>query len=106
MIVNNILILEIDNMGLLVKKDFFDINKISEQSSDLPHMLPSELFFSKMVGKLGINNDDTVVAYDNSIFFSSARAWWMFKIFGHKNLRIIDGGFKAVSYTHLRAHET
>ena len=74
---------------------FFDINKISEQSSDLPHMLPSELFFSKMVGKLGINNDDTVVAYDNSIFFSSARAWWMFKIFGHKNLKIIDGGLKA-----------
>ena len=74
---------------------FFDINKISEQSSDLPHMLPSELFFSKMVGKLGINNDDTVVAYDNSIFFSSARAWWMFKIFGHKDLKIIDGGLKA-----------
>ena len=74
---------------------FFDINKISEQSSDLPHMLPSELFFSKMIGKLGINNDDTVVAYDNSIFFSSARAWWMFKIFGHKNLKIIDGGLKA-----------
>ena len=74
---------------------FFDINKISEQSSDLPHMLPNELFFSEMVGKLGINNDDTVVAYDNSIFFSSARAWWMFKIFGHKNLKIIDGGLKA-----------
>ena len=74
---------------------FFDINKISEQSSDLPHMLPNEFFFSEMVGKLGINNDDTVVAYDNSIFFSSARAWWMFKIFGHKNLKIIDGGLKA-----------
>ena len=74
---------------------FFDINKISDQSSDLPHMLPNEVFFSKMVGKLGINNDDTIVAYDNSIFFSSARAWWMFKIFGHKNLKIVDGGFKA-----------
>ena len=74
---------------------FFDINKISDQSSDLPHMLPNEVFFSKMVGKLGINNDDTIVAYDNSIFFSSARAWWMFKIFGHKNLKIIDGGLKA-----------
>ena len=41
---------------------FFDINKIAEQSSDLPHMFPSELFFSKMVGKLGINNEDTLVA--------------------------------------------
>ena len=74
---------------------FFDINKISDQSSNLPHMLPNEVFFSKMVSKLGINNDDTIVAYDNSIFFSSARAWWMFKIFGHKNLKIVDGGFKA-----------
>ena len=74
---------------------FFDINQISDQSSNLPHMLPNEAFFSKMVSKLGINNDDTVVAYDNSVFFSSARAWWMFKIFGHKNLKIIDGGLKA-----------
>ena len=74
---------------------FFDINQISDQSSNLPHMLPNEAVFSKMVSKLGINNDDTVVAYDNSVFFSSARAWWMFKIFGHKNLKIIDGGLKA-----------
>ena len=74
---------------------FFDINQISDKSSDFPHMLPNEILFSKMVGNLGIKNDDTVVAYDNSIFFSSARAWWMFKIFGHKNLKIIDGGLKA-----------
>ena len=58
-------------------------------------MLPDEEYFSKMASSLGIKNDDTVVVYDNSIFFSSARAWWMFKIFGHNNIRIIDGGLKA-----------
>ena len=74
---------------------FFDIDQISDKKSSLPHMLPDEDYFSKMVSSLGIENDDTVIVYDNSIFFSSARAWWMFKIFGHDNIRIIDGGLKA-----------
>ena len=63
---------------------FFDIDQISDKKSSLPHMLPDEEYFSKMVSSLGIKNDDTVIVYDNSIFFSSARAWWMFKIFGHE----------------------
>ena len=74
---------------------FFDIDQISDKKSSLPHMLPDEDYFSKKVSSLGIKNDDTVIVYDNSIFFSSARAWWMFKIFGHENIRIIDGGLKA-----------
>ena len=74
---------------------FFDIDQISDKKSSLPHMLPDKEYFSKMVSSLGIKNDDTVIVYDNSIFFSSARAWWMFKIFGHDNIRIIDGGLKA-----------
>jgi thiosulfate/3-mercaptopyruvate sulfurtransferase len=74
---------------------FFDIDKISDKKSSLPHMLPDEVYFSKMASSLGVKNDDAVVVYDNSIFFSSARAWWMFKIFGHNNIRIIDGGLKA-----------
>ena len=48
-----------------------------------------------MVSEIGIKNEDTVVLYDNSVFFSSARAWWMFKIFGHEKIRIIDGGLKS-----------
>ena len=74
---------------------FFDIDKISNRNSKFPHMLPNEKEFSSMVSEIGIKNEDTVVLYDNSIFFSSARAWWMFKIFGHKKIRIIDGGLKS-----------
>ena len=58
-------------------------------------MLPNENEFSSMVSEIGIKNEDTVVLYDNSVFFSSARAWWMFKIFGHEKIRIIDGGLKS-----------
>ena len=74
---------------------FFDIDKISDENSKIPHMIPSKNKFSSMVSDLGIKNEDTVVLYDNSVFFSSARAWWMFKIFGHEKIRIIDGGLKS-----------
>ena len=74
---------------------FFDIDRISDNSSALPHMLPSASDFSKMISSLGINNTDTVVVYDNSVFFSAARAWWMFKIFGHQKIKVLDGGLIA-----------
>ena len=57
---------------------FFDIDKISNKHSKFPHMLPNENEFSSMVSEIGVKNEDTVVLYDNSVFFSSARAWWMF----------------------------
>ena len=50
---------------------FFDIDQISDKSSNLPHMLPSASDFSQMISSLGINNTDTVVIYDNSVFFSA-----------------------------------
>ena len=74
---------------------FFDIDQISDKSSNLPHMLPSASDFSQMISSLGINNTDTIVMYDNSVFFSAARAWWMFKIFGHQKIKIVDGGLTA-----------
>ena len=40
---------------------FFDIDKISNKHSKLPHMLPNENEFSSMVSEIGIKNEDTVV---------------------------------------------
>ena len=80
------------NLKHIPNAQFFDIDKISDQSNALPHMIPSKNEFSEHISVLGIKNSDTVVIYDNSIFFSAARAWWLFKLFGHKNLKVIDGG--------------
>eukprot|EP01111_Echinosteliopsis_oligospora_P016725 TRINITY_DN7044_c0_g1_i1.p1 TRINITY_DN7044_c0_g1~~TRINITY_DN7044_c0_g1_i1.p1 ORF type:complete len:360 (+),score=95.75 TRINITY_DN7044_c0_g1_i1:92-1171(+) len=71
----------------------FDIDKIADKSVDLPHMLPSVEQFEKQVGELGITNDDFVIAYDSSgKFVASARVWWTFKVFGHKNVAVLEGG--------------
>ena len=71
---------------------FFDINAIADDSTDLPHMLPGPDQFADAVGSLGITENDTIVVYDSSGFFSAPRVWWTFKIFGARNVFILDGG--------------
>jgi len=72
---------------------FFDIESISDHSTDLPHMLPGTTQFGAAVGALGIGDGDTVVVYDNSPLFSAARVWWTFRLFGAKSVYVLDGGF-------------
>jgi thiosulfate/3-mercaptopyruvate sulfurtransferase len=74
---------------------FFDINAIADDSTDLPHMLPGPDQFGKAVGNLGITENDTIVVYDGTGFFSAPRVWWTFKIFGARNVFILDGGLPA-----------
>jgi len=76
----------------IVGAQFFDIDAVSDQRSDLPHMLPSASQFSEAVGELGINNESTIIVYDSAGLFAAARVWWMFKTFGHQDVRILDGG--------------
>ncbi|AEF99529.1 3-mercaptopyruvate sulfurtransferase [Methylomonas methanica] len=71
---------------------FFDIDEIADQNSTLPHTLPSAQQFARQVGQFGINNDTRVIVYDNNHFFAAARVWWMFRVFGHDNVYVLDGG--------------
>ena len=73
---------------------FFDIDKISDIKSNLPHMLPSKKKFEVKVRSFGINQSSLIVAYDVKGIFSSPRVWWMFKYFGHKNVFVLNGGLK------------
>lgn len=72
---------------------FFDIDAIAKPETDLPHMLPDAYQFGLAIGKLGVGNDDHVVAYDTHGLMSAARVWWMFRAFGHERVSILDGGF-------------
>ncbi|HEY1981182.1 MAG TPA: 3-mercaptopyruvate sulfurtransferase [Xanthobacteraceae bacterium] len=71
---------------------FFDIEAVSDHSTDLPHMLPGQTQFGDVVGELGIGDGDTVVVYDSVGLFSAARVWWTFRVFGAKSVFILDGG--------------
>jgi thiosulfate/3-mercaptopyruvate sulfurtransferase len=71
---------------------FFDIDEIADTDSGLPHMLPSPEKFSARVRKLGLGDGNRIVAYDQHGMMSAARVWWTFRVFGHKDVAVLDGG--------------
>jgi thiosulfate/3-mercaptopyruvate sulfurtransferase len=71
---------------------FFDIDDISDQRSDLPHMVPPvEKFISRMRA-IGVGDGHQVVVYDGDGLFSAARVWWMFRLMGKTDIAVLDGG--------------
>lgn len=71
---------------------FFDIDEISDDSSGLPHMLPSPVKFASRVRKLGLGDGSRMVIYDQLGLRSAARVWWTFRAMGHEDVVVLDGG--------------
>ncbi|MDA8561830.1 rhodanese-like domain-containing protein [Gammaproteobacteria bacterium] len=77
---------------------FFNITEFCDTNTNLPNMIElDENKINEKLGKLGIKNDYKIIFYDNSELHTSARALWMFKVFGHNPqlLYILNGGFKS-----------
>jgi thiosulfate/3-mercaptopyruvate sulfurtransferase len=75
---------------------FFDLkNTFSNQNSTIPNTMLSADLFSLECQKLGIHKNDKIVVYDNLGIYSSPRVWWMFRLMGHKNVAVLDGGLPA-----------
>ncbi len=72
---------------------FFDIDEIADKDTDLPHMVPSQEFFVTRVKRMGIGDGHQIVVYDTAGIFSSPRVWWLFKLMGHKDIAVLDGGY-------------
>ena len=77
---------------------FFDIDEICDKKSNLPHMAPSTIIFEKKVRSLNINKNSSIVVYDSSGIYSSPRVWWLFKLFSHNKVYVLDGGLKKWKY--------
>lgn len=65
---------------------------VCDRDTVLPHMLPSAEQFEAAARRRGIDKNTLIVCYDAMGIFSSPRAWWMFKVMGHDNIAILDGG--------------
>jgi thiosulfate/3-mercaptopyruvate sulfurtransferase len=50
--------------------------------------------FEKLLSEKGISNDDTVVLYGGNNNWFAAYAYWYFKLYGHSDVKLIDGGRK------------
>lgn len=74
---------------------FFDIDRVCNHFSDLPHMAPPVEQFMSDVKDLGIGSDHQVVVYDSVGLFSAARVWWLFRYMGHFDIAVLNGGLPA-----------
>ncbi len=92
------------NKGIIIRNSkkehiknaiFFDIDKLSNKKTELPHMLPDKKEWEKIVSNLGITNEDRIIVYDNSDVISSCRCWYTFIFFGHNPnlISVLNGGF-------------
>ena len=71
---------------------FFDIDVVADPDTTLPHMAPTAGRFARLMGELGISNTTRVIFYDQKGLQSSARGWWLMKLFGHEKTAVLDGG--------------
>jgi len=72
---------------------YFDLDLTSDQTTALPHMMPTAEAFEEEARALGVSAASEVVVYDGSgVNLSAARAWWMFRAFGHARTAVLDGG--------------
>ena len=74
---------------------FFDIDEISDNRSELPHMAPPPEKFISRVRALGIGDGQQVVVYDTAGIFSAPRVWWTFRLMGKTDVAVLDGGLPA-----------
>lgn len=75
---------------------WFDLKgKFSDPTSAFPNTFPSVQQFVTEARNLGINNNSTIVVYDTKGIFSAPRVWWMFRIMGHQNVAVLNGGLPA-----------
>jgi len=84
---------ELFNSEKIPNSKFFDIDEIADKSTDLPHMFPKQEVFLKNVKELDIRKNDLIICYDRSGIFSSPRVWFTFKLFGAKNVAVLNGGY-------------
>lgn len=71
---------------------FMDLANLKDDNASLPGMAPSAEKFASRMQSLGLGDGSRIVLYDNSPHRTSARAWWLLKMFGANEVAILDGG--------------
>jgi len=60
--------------------------------ADETFVMPPE-GFEQLMGRLGVNNDTTVVTYDDNNALVATRLWWVLNYYGHTKTKVLNGGW-------------
>ncbi|WAT19020.1 sulfurtransferase [Aurantiacibacter sp. MUD11] len=73
---------------------FLDLKTLIDPEGSVSACLPTRAQFEARLGALGVGNDSFVVLYDNSPMRTSARAWFIFRLYGMDDVAVLDGGLQ------------
>lgn len=71
---------------------FLDLETLKDLGSPVPAALPTAEQFAGRMAEIGVSDGDRVVIYDDSAVKTSARAWFIFRMHGLREVAILDGG--------------
>ena len=71
---------------------FMDLGELVDSAAPVENTLPSAEKFASRMQSLGLGDGSRTVLYDDSAVKTSARAWFMLKLFGAQNVALLDGG--------------
>lgn len=71
---------------------FMDLGDLVDSDAPVENTLPSAAKFASRMQALGLGDGSRIVIYDDSAVKSSARAWFMLRLFGAQNVALLDGG--------------
>ncbi len=71
---------------------FMDLGELTDPNAAIENMAPSAEKFASRMQSLGLGDGSRIVLYDDSPLASSARAWWLLKLFGAHDVALLDGG--------------
>lgn len=72
---------------------FLDLATLTDPDSPVPSAVPAGAQFTERMQALGVNDGDRLVFYDDSAVKTSARAWFIARMHGVREVAILDGGF-------------
>lgn len=73
---------------------FMNLKDLVDPAAPVENTLPPAEKFASRMQALGLGDGSRIVIYDDSDVKTSARAWFMLKMFGAQNVAILDGGLK------------
>lgn len=71
---------------------FMDLADLVDGNNPVENMAPPAEKFASRMQSLGLGDGSRIVLYDDSPLVSSARAWWLLKLFGAHDVALLDGG--------------
>jgi thiosulfate/3-mercaptopyruvate sulfurtransferase len=94
----NLVIVEVDEDTAAYEKNHIRgavrLDWRAELREPVRHDVISKAGFEKLLSAKGIGNDDTVILYGGNNNWFAAYAYWYFKLYGHQDVRLLDGGRK------------